>query len=66
MKIHPNGFKLRIWESDLLSNNLVGHKCLNTTKNQSKIPQKAKVKYHKKPKLFGKFTYFAYLCRRMR
>jgi len=50
MKIHPNGFKLRIWESDLLSNNLVGHKCLNTTKNQSKIPQKTKVKYHKKPK----------------
>ena len=26
------------------------------------MPQKTKTKYHKKPKLFGGFTYFTYLC----
>ena len=26
------------------------------------MPQKTKAKHHKKPKSFGGFTYFAYLC----
>ena len=30
------------------------------------MPQKTKMKCHKKPKLFGGFTYFTYLCRRKR
>jgi len=35
-----------------------------SAKSQSEVPQKTKVKHHKKAKVFGGFISFIYLCRR--